>query len=132
MVYATDHFSCSHPNNLSTEYLSRALFLEIFNLTKKIYVGNLSFQATEQQVSEMFSEFGAVESIAYITDRDSGRFRGFCFVEMEDAAAMNAINALNGKDIDNRELRVNEAQPRNDRSQGGGNNRRNNNNNRRW
>jgi len=73
----------------------------------------------------MFAEFGKVESIAMINDRDSGRFRGFCFVEMEDSAANAAINALNGKIVDDRDLRVNEARPREDRSGGGrGGNRR--------
>ena len=89
-------------------------------MTKKVYVGNLSFDATEQQVQDMFGEFGKVESIAMINDRDSGRFRGFCFVEMEDSAANAAINALNGKIVDERDLRVNEAKPREERSGGGG------------
>ena len=94
-------------------------------MTKKLYVGNLSFNATEQQVQELFAEFGKVDSIAMITDRDSGRFRGFCFVEMEDSAANAAINALNGKLVDDRELKVNEARPREERSGGsfGGGNR---------
>lgn len=92
-------------------------------MTKKVYVGNLSFDATEQQVRDLFTEFGEIESIAMITDRDSGRFRGFCFVEMEDSAANAAINALNGKVVDERDLRVNEARPREDRggNRGGGN-----------
>lgn len=94
-------------------------------MTKKLYVGNLSFNATEQQVQELFAEFGKVDSVAMITDRDSGRFRGFCFVEMEDSAANAAINALNGKLVDDRELKVNEARPREERSGGsfGGGNR---------
>jgi cold-inducible RNA-binding protein len=66
----------------------------------------------------MFNEFGEVESLAWITDRDTGRFRGFCFVEMDAAAAGKAIAALDGKDIDGRNLKVNEAKPRDDR--GGG------------
>jgi len=90
-------------------------------LAKKIYVGNLSFQATEDQVRELFAEYGEVESVAYITDRDTGRFRGFCFVEMEASAADSAIEALDGKDFDGRNLRVNEARPREDRRGGGGN-----------
>jgi RNA recognition motif-containing protein len=89
-------------------------------LTKKIYVGNLSFGATEEQVRELFSEFGAIQSLAMINDRDTGRFRGFAFVEMEDSAANAAIKALNGKEIDGRELNVNEARPREERSGGGG------------
>ena len=93
-------------------------------LTKKIYVGNLSFDATEEQVNEMFAQYGKVDSIAMINDRDSGRFRGFGFVEMEDSAANAAIKALNDTDLDGRTLRVNEARPREERNNGGG--RRNN------
>jgi len=89
-------------------------------LSKKIYVGNLSFQATEDQVRGLFAEFGNIESLAMINDRDTGRFRGFAFVEMEDSAANAAINALNGKEFDGRELTVNEARPREERSGGGG------------
>lgn len=88
-------------------------------MSKKVYVGNLSFNATEEQVHDLFSEYGTIESIAMINDRDSGRFRGFCFVEMEDASAAKAIAALNGKTVDDRELRVNEAKPREERSGGG-------------
>ncbi len=91
-----------------------------FELSKKIYVGNLSFQATEDQVRGLFTEFGNIESLAMINDRDTGRFRGFAFVEMEDSAANAAINALNGKEFDGRELTVNEARPREERSGGGG------------
>jgi RNA recognition motif-containing protein len=87
-----------------------------------VYVGNLSFDATEDTVREMLGEYGKVESVAWITDRDSGRFRGFCFVEMEAAAANKAISELDGKEIAGRNLKVNEARPREDRS-GGRNNR---------
>lgn len=103
----------------SRTYSWTVVFWRKFKLTKKVYVGNLSFNATEQQVQDLFAEFGKVESIAMINDRDSGRFRGFCFVEMEDSAANAAINALNGKIVDDRDLRVNEARPREDRSSGG-------------
>ena len=89
-------------------------------LSKKIYVGSLSFQATEDQVRQMFSEFGAIESISMINDRETGRFRGFAFVEMEDSAANAAIKALNGKQVEDRELTVNEARPREDRPASGG------------
>ena len=85
-------------------------------MSKKIYVGNLSFDATENQVSELFAQYGKVDSIAMINDRDTGRFRGFCFVEMEDSAANAAINALNDSDLDGRTLRVNEARPKEARS----------------
>lgn len=97
----------------------RANFGE-YRLAKKIYVGNLSYQATEEEVREMFSEYGAVESVAYITDRETGRFRGFCFVEMAPDEADAAIAALDGKPVDGRNLRVNEAKPREDRGGGGG------------
>ncbi len=93
---------------------------DLNKLSKKLYVGNLSFDATEEQVRELFAEHGAVESVSMITDRDTGRFRGFCFVEMETSAANAAIKALDGKDIDGRDLRVNEAKPREERSSGGG------------
>jgi RNA recognition motif-containing protein len=81
-------------------------------LAKKIYVGNIAFTVTESQVREMFEEYGAVDSVAWITDRDTGRFRGFAFIEMDDAGANSAINGLNGKDIDGRPLKVDEAKPR--------------------
>ena len=69
-------------------------------MTKKVYVGNLSFGATEDQVRDLFSEFGDIQSIAMINDRDTGRFRGFAFVEMEDSAANAAIKALNGNRLE--------------------------------
>ena len=87
-------------------------------MSKKIYVGNLSYESTEENVSEMLTEYGKIDSMAWITDRDSGRFRGFCFVEMEESAANAAIKALNDKDLDGRMLRVNEARPREDRNGG--------------
>lgn len=87
-------------------------------LSKKVYVGNLSFNTTEQQVNELFAQYGKIDSLAWITDRNTGQFRGFCFVEMEESAANAAIKALNNTDLDGRSLRVNEAQPREDRSGG--------------
>ena len=89
------------------------------DLSKKIYVGNLNFDTTEHEVNELFSEFGNVESVAMINDRDTGRFRGFCFVEMSDADADKAIQALDGSAVAGRNLRVNEARPREDRGGGG-------------
>jgi len=79
---------------------------------KRIYVGNLSWNATEQDLRELFSSVGEVHSVAVITDRDTGRSRGFGFVEMDDADAAKAINQLNGRELDSRALRVNEAQER--------------------
>jgi RNA recognition motif-containing protein len=92
-------------------------------LSKKMYVGNLSFQTTENEVRDLFEEYGEIESVAMIMDRDSGRFRGFCFVEMDDAAATAAIAALDGKPFGGRDLRVNAARPSEDRGgkRGGGN-----------
>lgn len=88
-------------------------------MLKKLYVGNLSFEATEDQVRDLFSEFGAVESIAMISDRHTNRFRGFGFIEMEESAANAAMNGLNGKEVDGRALNVNEAKPREERSSNG-------------
>ena len=81
-------------------------------MSKKIYVGNIPFTVTESQVRDLFEEYGEVDSIAWITDRDTGRFRGFAFVEMEDSAADSAITGLNGKDVDGRPLKVDAAKPR--------------------
>lgn len=82
---------------------------------KKLYVGNLPFSATEGEVREMFAEHGEIGSLAWVTDYDTGRFRGFCFIEMEDSAANAAMKALDGKDFSGRDLRVNEARPREQR-----------------
>jgi len=88
---------------------------------KKLYVGNLSYGATESTIRSLFENHGAVESVNLITDRDTGRSKGFGFVEMtNDAEAQNAISALNGKEVDGRALTVNEARPKEERSGGGG------------
>jgi len=92
---------------------------------KKIFVGNLSYSATETGLRSLFEAYGAVESVHIVTDRDTGQSRGFAFVEMtNDAEAANAINGLNGKDLDGRNLNVNEARPKTDRPGGGGGGRR--------
>lgn len=78
----------------------------------KLYVGNLSFSTTEQQLESMFAEHGRVESANLVMDRDTGRPRGFGFVEMSDDAGRTAMAALNGKSVDGRDLTVNEARPR--------------------
>ena len=85
----------------------------------KIYVGNLPFTATEAEVRTLFSEHGTVESVSLPTDRETGRPRGFGFVEMSQADAARAIQNLNGKDLGGRPLRVNEAQDK-PRTGGGG------------
>ncbi len=85
----------------------------------KLYVGNLPFTATDDTVRALFSKHGTVEKVALITDRDTGRPRGFGFVEMSNADASRAMQALNGTDMDGRALKVSEAQDR-ERSAGGG------------
>jgi RNA recognition motif-containing protein len=85
----------------------------------KIYVGNLPFSANEGELRQLFEEFGTVNSVALINDRETGRPRGFGFVEMPNADAARAIQALNGKDMGGRPLRINEAQER-ERGGGGG------------
>jgi cold-inducible RNA-binding protein len=77
-----------------------------------IYVGNLSYQTTSDELRELFAEHGQVDSAAVIMDRDTGRSRGFGFVEMPDDAGRTAIEALNGTEIGGRRLNVNEARPR--------------------
>ena len=84
----------------------------------KLYVGNLPFTATEDSVRALFAPHGPVERLSLITDRDTGRPRGFGFVEMSNADASRAMQALNGQDFDGRALKINEAQ---DRAAGGGN-----------
>ena len=82
----------------------------------KIYVGNLSWNADESDLRDAFSAHGEVTSVQIISDRESGRSRGFAFVEMEnDAEAQEAISAVNNKEIDGRPVKVNEAKPRNEK-----------------
>ena len=90
-------------------------------MSTKLYVGNLSFDTSSEQLQTIFSEAGTVQSASVVEDRETGRSRGFGFVEMstkEEAQA--AISALDGKDVDGRNLKVNEAKPRENRSGGGG------------
>jgi len=88
---------------------------------KNIFVGNLDFNATEEAVRNLFERYGAVNSARIMTDRETGRSRGFAFVEMEnEAEADQAISALNGYTMDGRALNVNEARPKPDRGFGGG------------
>ena len=90
-------------------------------MPKRIYVGNLPFSATDEEVRSMFAEFGAVNSVSLITDRETGRPRGFGFVEMENGEdADNAIGALHQSQMGGRSLNVNEARPRESRPPRGG------------
>ena len=92
-------------------------------MAKKLYVGNLAFQTTSQDLQELFAQAGTVESASIIEDRDTGRSKGFAFVEMStDEEAKSAIEQFNGKEIAGRMLKVNEARPRENRSGGGGRN----------
>lgn len=89
---------------------------------KKLYIGNLSYNVDEQSLSDLFSQFGQVESARIITDRDSGRSKGFAFVEMSsDTEATTAIEKLHGTDFSGRNLNVSEAKPMEPRGDRGGN-----------
>lgn len=90
----------------------------------KLYVGNLSFNTTHQDLNDLFAQVGSVTSANIIEDRETGRSRGFAFVEMaSDDEGQNAIAQLNGKEVDGRELKVNEAKPQNSGGGGRGNSR---------
>jgi cold-inducible RNA-binding protein len=84
-------------------------------MSKKIYVGNLSYHTTEGDLSNLFEQVGQVDSVNVITDRDTGRSKGFAFVEMSNEDADKAISQFNGVEMDGRTLTVNEARPREDR-----------------
>lgn len=88
-------------------------------MSKKLYVGNLPFTTTEADLRTLFAQYGSVTSVSIVMDRDTGRSRGFAFVEMSDGAEA-AINACNGTQMAGRTLTVNEARPREDRPRGGG------------
>ncbi len=90
-------------------------------MSTKLYVGNLAFQTTSQELEQLFGQAGTVQSASVVEDRDTGRSRGFAFVEMSSQDEANsAIEQFNGKEIDGRFLKVNEAKPREDRGGGGG------------
>ena len=103
-------------------------------MNRKLYVGNLPFETTENDLQELFGTTGSVATIHVVRDRDTGRARGFAFVEMaSDADALNAISTLNETQYGGRNLSVNEARPQEPRSGGGGGgDYSNNRNNRRW
>ncbi len=105
-------YSLSHPQHLTKE---------VFIMGKKVYVGNLAFSVTENSLNDLFSQHGAVDSCQLITDRETGRSKGFGFVEMStDEEAEKAISALSGHEFEGRALTVNEARPQAPRSGGGG------------
>lgn len=84
-------------------------------MPKKLYVGNLPFSATEDEVRTLFSECGTVDTVELLTDRETGRPRGFGFVQMDDDGAVKAIETLDGQEMGGRQLRVNEAKERTER-----------------
>src|ERR1044071_9658353 len=86
----------------------------------RLFVGNLSYQTTDDELANLFSEVGEVASVTIVTDRETGRSRGFAFVEMEQDAANQAIERFNGHELNGRNLNVNEARPRPEGSSGGG------------
>jgi cold-inducible RNA-binding protein len=83
-------------------------------MTKKIYVGNFSFQTTETEIRDLFATVGAVESVEFIKDRETGRLKGFGFLQMKGEDADKAIAQFNGKEVGGRALTVNEARPKKD------------------
>src|SRR5205807_4645177 len=90
-------------------------------MSTKLYIGNLAFQTTSQELQELFAQAGTVESASVVEDRMTGRSRGFAFVEMSTPEEANAaIEQLNGKEVGGRALKVNEAKPRENRAGGGG------------
>jgi RNA recognition motif-containing protein len=90
----------------------------VTTVASNLYVGNMSFNTTEDQLRELFSQYGQVTKVQVVMDRETGRPRGFAFVEMADGGAA-AIQATNGMQLDGRSLTVNEAKPREDRGGGG-------------
>lgn len=107
--------------SISFRPLERPLQPSEVKMGKKLYIGNLSFQATEQDLSESFAQFGTVESCRIITDRDTGRSKGFAFVEMStDQEAADVIEKMNGASLDGRPLKISEARPQESRGGGGG------------
>jgi RNA recognition motif-containing protein len=106
---------------ISLKILSKIFFRSVVMSSMKLYVGNLSYNTSETDLKDLFAAYGEVESTRIIMDRDTGRSKGFGFVEMTNRAdGEKAIAQLNGKDVDSRQVKVNEAKPQTDRGSGGG------------
>jgi cold-inducible RNA-binding protein len=121
---ATDPFTAAIATIKTDKLVKITKIIRSMNITMKIYVGNLSYETTEQTLRQEFEAFGKVDSISVITDRDTGRPRGFAFVEMPTVSeGQAAITGLNGKSIGDRTIVVNEARARTDNRSGGGYNR---------
>ena len=125
------HFRASEPDPSNGNRFAEANPIRSFSFTPigkryfcmstKLYVGNLAFGTTSEQLQELFAQAGTVQSANVVEDRETGRSRGFAFVEMStNAEAAAAIDQFNGKEIDGRALKVNEAKPRENRGGGGG------------
>lgn len=109
------YFVCILFSEIRIKYLCLTKLPEVVSILTKLYVGNLPYSYQESNLMEMFSEYGTVVSATIITDRQSGRSKGFGFVEFEaEEEAKAAIEALNGTEVDGRKLTVNEARPRRD------------------
>ncbi len=117
MVLTQNHHSPAPCGSLKPQ----SLFLKDSQMGKKLYVGNLSYSVDDQSLNQNFSDFGTVSSAKVMMDRDSGRSKGFGFVEMSsDAEAQAAISGMNGKSVDGRDMVVNEARPMEPRTGGFG------------
>jgi RNA recognition motif-containing protein len=113
--------SSAFPPDAVDEKRGVGRFLKGPHMGKKLYVGNLSYSVTDHSLQDTFGAFGSVQSAKVMTDRDSGRSKGFGFVEMSsDAEAQAAISGMNGKSVEGRDMVVNEARPMEPRSGGGG------------
>jgi hypothetical protein len=115
-IFVTSSFTClpNLPDWPASKFRKRTIM-------KNIFVGNLSFGTTEGTVRSIFENYGTVDRVSLVTDRDTGRARGFAFVEMnDDGQGERAISELNGRELDGRVLNVNEARPREERGGGGG------------
>jgi RNA recognition motif-containing protein len=116
------HFSCNGIGSLWARLVLRDFFEGGSPVTKKLYVGNLTYETTDSDLQNLFGPFGTVQSAQVIMDRDTGRSKGFGFVEMNSGEeAQAAINGLHEHEINGRRLNVNEAKPREERGGGGGN-----------
>ena len=113
--------ACEGPISMVGGRIIRRVFSEEPQMGKKLFVGNLPYQVADDELYSLFEPHGTVVSAQVIVDRDTGRSKGFGFVEMDnDQEAQTAIEAMNGHDVDGRALTVNEARPRTDRGGGGG------------
>jgi cold-inducible RNA-binding protein len=119
-VYSKLWAFCFYANVPACRASEKFCIEEVVSMNKKLYVGNLPYGATEAQVRDLFEQAGEIESVALITDRETGRPKGFGFVEMATVeAAQEAIKRFNGYSFQNRNLTVNEARPREERGGGG-------------